>query len=69
MFGIAQGTPVITLGTHEIKGRIMSLKKPYMVIRKGIVSTDDSNSMEYEIAGVVTKKVLFDDRPKTIMRY
>jgi len=62
-------TPVMILGSHELKGSIQHLKHPFCVFEKQQSSAagDDSN-VEYKVAGVITKKLLFNNYPKTIMR-
>ena len=92
---IQQGTPIMTLGSHELKGKVETLKQPFVVMKKkkrkrdesgeggdggdsfskmDIDSTDEGalaksgESVSYEVAGIVTKKMLFDNYPKSIMR-
>jgi hypothetical protein len=89
----AQGTPIMTLGSHELKGKVETLKQPFVVMkkkRKRGESADDGDgdssskmdidssgerespilkeSVSYEVAGIVKKKMLFDNYPKSIMR-
>ena len=90
----SQGTPVMTLGSHELKGKIEKLKQPFVVMRKrkrahgltgGVDEKLDLESMDtyaatvedhgstdgsvsYEVAGIITQKMLFDKYPKSIMR-
>jgi hypothetical protein len=96
----ADGTPVMTVASHELKGKIQPLKQTFVVMKpksrnskrngdgdasitnsehnsKRLKLNDDmhtSSEMEvdeklgYEVAGVVTSKVLFDRYPKSIMR-
>ena len=54
----------MTVGSHELKGSIETLKQPFAVMKKckRVANTD------YEIVGVITKKYLFDQYPKSIMR-
>ena len=101
----------MTLGSHELKGKVENLKQPFVVMRKkrkrddtecrptctyaagtrtgngdfssGDVKKNDCTMMDvdtggaksaassavmYEVAGVVKKKLLFDNYPKSIMR-
>ena len=84
-----EGTPLLTVGTHELKGGEKKLNQPFIVVRKRkrpYPPPSDSNNEnqdidskikekrakcyshdEYEITGIVTKKILFDNYPKTIM--
>eukprot|EP00563_Minutocellus_polymorphus_P018654 CAMPEP_0197721120 /NCGR_PEP_ID=MMETSP1434-20131217/4275_1 /TAXON_ID=265543 /ORGANISM="Minutocellus polymorphus, Strain CCMP3303" /LENGTH=146 /DNA_ID=CAMNT_0043306079 /DNA_START=42 /DNA_END=482 /DNA_ORIENTATION=- len=84
----SDGTPVMTLGSHELKGKVENLKQPFVVLKKkrkredengegggGGDSPDDmasaslsAASVSYEVAGIVKKKMLFDNYPKSIMR-
>ena len=90
----SDGTPTLTLGSHELKGKVETLKQPFVVMkkkRKRDESGDDGDggdsfsmmdidspderasaksgeSVSYEVAGIVKKKMLFDNYPKSIMR-
>jgi len=54
----------MTVGSHELNGKIEALKQPFAVMKKRKLE----ETTEYEIVGVVTKKFLFDQYPKSIMR-
>lgn len=91
----------MTIASHELKGKIQSLKQPFVIMKprfagkrnigtslstanndnnqsqgssKRMKPNDDDGKMEvdeiggYEVAGVVTSKILFDRYPKSIMR-
>ena len=84
----------MTLGSHELKGKVETLKQPFVVMKKkrkrdesgeGGDGGDSSSKMDidsadqgalatsgesvsYEVAGIVKKKMLFDNYPKSIMR-
>ena len=88
----------MTLGSHELKGKVETLKQPFVVMKKrkredenvssskrgGTIDKMDGKGDEsmmdadacaqssapvaYEVAGIVKKKVLFDNYPKSIMR-
>ena len=85
----------MTLGSHELKGRVEDLKQPFVVMKKKKRKRDESGddgdggdsfsmmdidspderasaksgeSVSYEVAGIVKKKMLFDNYPKSIMR-
>ncbi|KAL7492519.1 hypothetical protein ACHAWT_003931 [Skeletonema menzelii] len=77
------GAPTLIIGNHELKGTSITLKNPFAVLRKRKakqISDDedagsDDNSkimkrsgVEYEVAGIVKKKLMFDKYPKSIMR-
>jgi hypothetical protein len=56
-------TPIMILGSHELKGSVVTLKQPFAVLKKRV-----GEKVDYEVVGVVTKKLLFDQYPKSIMR-
>uniref|UniRef100_A0A7S2N178 Uncharacterized protein n=1 Tax=Helicotheca tamesis TaxID=374047 RepID=A0A7S2N178_9STRA len=68
------GTPMMTIGSHELKGKIVNLKQPFVIMKKNKATKRkrcedcDSSNVNFEVAGVITKKMLFDQYPKTIMR-
>mmetsp|Transcript_7206 Transcript_7206/g.12932 ORF Transcript_7206/g.12932 Transcript_7206/m.12932 type:complete len:132 (-) Transcript_7206:68-463(-) len=67
----SEGTPIMTVGTHELKGNIEPLKEPFVIMRKRKrldVGNNNSSSTEYEVAGVIRKKMQFIQYPKIIMR-
>jgi hypothetical protein len=53
------------LGTHELQGRVEDLKQPFCVLEKQVSS---SRETAYRVAGLVTRKLLFDKYPKVILR-
>ena len=61
--------PVMILGSHELKGSIEQLKQPFCVFEKEhCLSSEGENQLQYKIAGVINKKLLFNNYPKSIMR-
>mmetsp|Transcript_24795 Transcript_24795/g.44855 ORF Transcript_24795/g.44855 Transcript_24795/m.44855 type:complete len:120 (+) Transcript_24795:60-419(+) len=60
-----EGTPIIIVGSHELKGEVVTLKEPFCVMNK---KRKRDENVEYTVVGVVTKKLLFTNYPKTIMR-
>lgn len=75
------GTPVMTIGTHEIKGKVQDLKQPFVVIKarkrtqrdEPDVQNDEKRikmggDRKMEITGFVKSKLLFDRYPKSIMK-
>ena len=54
------------LGTHELQGKVESLKQPFCVLEKQEDLSDGTTS--YRVGGIVTRKLLFDKYPKVILR-
>ena len=94
----SQGTPIMTVGAHELKGKIEVLSKPFIIMRpmtrkRTTIGGSDENAAAvlsasedwnaekgnkrqkrlqgnvqgYEVAGVISKKVLFANYPKSII--
>ena len=71
MISFDNGTPVIVVGTHEIRGKIEKLPKPFLVLRKGTANKTDSGETGEAVVvieGIIEEKFLFNSYPKTIMR-
>jgi len=56
--------PVLTVGSHELTGKQEKLKQTFCVLQKQVV---DEDSISYQVTGVVTRKLLFNQYPKIIM--
>ena len=78
-----EGAPTLIIGNHELKGTAIKLKEPFAVLRKRkacqITEDNDANisseskltknsRVQLEVAGIVKKKLMFDQYPKSIMR-
>ena len=65
-----QQTPVMIIGTHELRGKVEDLAQPFCVLQKASSNNadDDDDSKEYRITGLVNRKIVFNRYPKTIMR-
>jgi len=69
-------TVQMVLGNHQLTGTVETLKQPFCVLHKKTKERDGerdigvggSGGVQYEIAGIVTKKLLFNQYPKIIMR-
>jgi chromosome transmission fidelity protein 8 len=61
----ADSTPIMIVGGHELKGSIVKLQNPFAILKKRI---QPEGPIDYEVVGVVSKKLLFDQYPKSIMR-
>jgi len=68
------GAPVMILGSHELKGNVEELKDPFCVFEKirgkasGMTDENSTPDLQYKVVGVVHKKLLFNNYPKTIMK-
>ncbi|CAB9520806.1 CTF8, chromosome transmission fidelity factor 8 homolog (Saccharomyces cerevisiae) [Seminavis robusta] len=60
--------PVLILGTHELVGRMETLKQPFCVFEKVYGDEGDNPQLEYKVAGIIKHKMLFNNYPKTIMK-
>uniref|UniRef100_A0A6U6DE37 Chromosome transmission fidelity protein 8 n=1 Tax=Odontella aurita TaxID=265563 RepID=A0A6U6DE37_9STRA len=69
-------TPVMTMGSHELKGKVEELKQPFVILRKrkrpenggDVGGGSGGGETSFEVAGIIRKKMLFDQYPKSIMR-
>ena len=75
---LAQGVPVRTIGNHRLMGSLVDLKKPLAVVQKQRGDStehakksrrldDHDSTPAYSIAGLVRKKVIFQQRPVHII--
>jgi Ctf8 len=68
------------IGTHELRGIVVKLTQPFVVLQKSVGaqrdtnatiapdSIDNASTTAYHMVGVVRYKLLFNQYPKTIMR-
>ena len=60
-----QGVLKLTVGYHEVEGKLGALKKPLVVLRR--VEGDGAGEPAYEAVGVIRKKYHFKNRPKALI--
>ncbi len=77
-----KGIPSLIVGHHLLTGKVINLEKPYAVMKKKQVSVGEMDKMEvnsdkdvdrqqcteYEIVALITKKIIFKNRPKPIIK-
>ena len=65
----AKGDPNLVVGHHLLTGKITELEKPFAVMRKRTGGGLDRShrQTEYEIVALITKKMIFKNRPKPII--
>lgn len=59
---LSSQTPFMILGSHELKGSVEKLKRPFCLLKK------EAGGASYTVTGLITTKLLFNKYPKTIMR-
>lgn len=67
-------TVTARIGNHSMMGEVVVLKKPLILIQKRLhgdsavgISAETCDVTEYEVAGVIKRKLLFDIRPQPII--
>ena len=55
----------LTVGYHEVEGKLATLKKPLVVLRRA--GADGAGEHAYEAVGVIRKKFNFKNRPKALI--
>ena len=59
--------PMMTLGSHQLKGKVEKLKEPFNVMEK--VYDENQQTLKcYKIIGIVKERLIFNQYPKVIMR-
>jgi hypothetical protein len=69
--------PIMIIGTHELRGTIIELQRPFLCLQKHVIEANGNNgdaatattsTTEYVVRGIVKYKFIFNQYPKTIMR-
>lgn len=61
-----QGALTLTVGYHEVEGKLTALKKPLVVLRRAQADGAGEHAA-YEAVGVIRKKFNFKNRPKALI--
>ena len=65
MSGQTQGGLTLTVGYHEVEGKLTALKKPLVVLRR--VEAESAGEHAYEAVGVIRHKFNFKTRPTALI--
>jgi hypothetical protein len=74
--------PVLIIGSHELRGSIEPLAQPFCILEKQVLEKEDdddddvdpksknvsSSSSCYHVRGIIDRKLLFRQYPKTLIR-
>jgi Ctf8 len=64
-----QKTPILVVGTHELQGVVQELAEPFVCLQAGSSASNAQNATnKYTVTGVVRRKLLFNQYPKTLLR-
>ena len=73
--GLSLQVPILIIGNHYLEGKRVALKKPLAILNKDEqtdaaasmeLDTDQSQAVDYRLAGVIKFKYIFKNRPKPL---
>ncbi|KAI3438097.1 hypothetical protein D9Q98_000539 [Chlorella vulgaris] len=59
------GAVLLTIGYHQLEGKRLELKKPFVVMDRE--QGADGESTHYKVIGVIREKILFKARPRPLI--
>ncbi|KAL1230632.1 Chromosome transmission fidelity protein [Trichinella spiralis] len=64
-----QGDAFMIVGRHILRGKVEQLQRPIALVKQcsGDVSTSTHQDVNFEISGIIYKKIRFNLRPKSII--
>jgi Ctf8 len=70
LFVSFQKTPILIVGTHELQGVIQELAEPFVCLQATCSAASNAQhaTNKYTVTGVVRRKLLFNQYPKTLLR-
>ncbi|XP_078440245.1 chromosome transmission fidelity-like protein [Wolffia australiana] len=66
----SQSAYTFTVGYHELSGKKVPLKKPFLVLKKRkekLQNGEESSTTALEVVGIIRHRILFKDRPKALI--
>jgi hypothetical protein len=54
----------LEVGSYHLEGQVVTLKQPYLIIQKEREKVNKLESTDYDMVGIVYKKIHFKTRPK-----
>ncbi|XP_050425300.1 chromosome transmission fidelity protein 8 homolog [Adelges cooleyi] len=64
---VKDNVPILIIGHHILYGKMETFARPLAVMKKEVISGEKGEGGEYTVVAVVTKKLLFKNRPKPII--